>query len=218
MLKYTKYASLCPLCGGEKYFFKRYNRRSYYKCEKCKGVSLDKNYYPTPEEEKKRYLEHNNDVHDIRYQNFVSPIVSAIRNDFTKQHKGLDYGAGTGPVITKLLTDYSYDIKPYDPYFYNYPDYLKQKYDYIACCEVIKHFYNPYNEFRKLKRMLNKDGKLYCKTELLKENITFENWYYKNDLTHVFFYTEKSLQWVKENFSFSNIIIKHKDRLIIFWN
>lgn len=218
MLKYNSYANLCPLCGEEKYFIKRYRRRSYYRCENCASISLNENDYPTPEEEKKRYLEHDNDVNDIRYQNFVRPIVSAIMNDFTSQHKGLDYGAGTGPVITKLLIDCSYDIKAYDPYFHNYPDYLEQKYDYIACCEVIEHFYNPSDEFKRLKKMLNKNGKLYCKTELLKENTSFENWYYKNDPTHVFFYTKKSLQWIKENFSFSNITIKDKDRLIIFGN
>jgi len=135
----NKYTWLCPLCSGKKYIYYKFNERTYYQCEKCAGISLDESDHLSPEEEMKRYLEHNNDVKDIKYQNFVKPIILAICNDFSRHNKGLDYGAGTGPVITKILTDNSYNIKTYDPYFHNFPDYLKKKYDYIACCEVIEH-------------------------------------------------------------------------------
>ena len=212
----NKYLESCPLCDGKKYFYGQYQKRSYFRCEKCNSISLENSDYPAPEEEKKRYTEHNNDIKDIRYQSFVRPIVSAITNDFEEQHKGLDYGAGTGPVITKLLTDCSYNIKPYDPFFYNYPDYLKEKYDYIVCCEVIEHFHKPYNEFNKLKKMLNEKGRLYCKTELFREDVDFEKWYYKNDFTHAFFYTEKSIHWIKKKLDFKEVTIKN--RLITFLN
>jgi len=213
---YGKYYGLCSLCSGKKYFYGKYQKRSYFRCEKCNSISLSSSDYSTPEKEKKRYSEHNNDVKDIRYQSFVRPIVSAIINDFGKKHKGLDFGAGTGPVITKLLTDCSYNIKAYDPYFYNYPDYLKEKYDYIVCCEVIEHFHKPYNEFNKLKKMLNEKGRLYCKTELFREDVDFEKWYYKNDFTHAFFYTEKSIHWIKKKLDFKEVTIKN--RLITFLN
>ena len=216
VIELEKHNDLCPLCSGKIFLYYRYRRKSYYKCEKCHGISLGKNDFLPNEEEKKRYLEHNNNIEDIRYQNFVKPIVLAILNDFKKNHKGLDYGAGTGPVITKMLKDYTYDIKPYDPYFYNFPEYLKEKYDYIVCCEVMEHFYNPYIEFKKLKNLLHENGRLYCKTELLKENTDFESWYYKNDLTHVFFYTERSILWIKNNFYFKDVSIEN--RLIIFNN
>ena len=98
----------------------------------------------------------------------------------------------------------------------NYPDHLKEKYEYIACCEVIEHFYHPYKEFKNLRNMLKENGALYCQTNIYKENINFKDWYYKNDPTHVFFYTEKSIYWIKENFAFSDITIKN--RLIIFWD
>ncbi len=210
----NKYTGLCPLCGGRKYIYYRLNEKTYYQCEKCNSISLDESVHLNPEEEMKRYLEHNNDVEDTGYQNFVKPITSAIFKDFDENHKGLDYGAGSGPVITKILTDYSYNIKTYDPYFHNFPDYLKERYDYIACCEVIEHFYHPYCEFKRLKKLLNKNGVLYCQTGIYKENINFKDWYYKNDPTHVFFYTEKSIYWIKEHFDFKDITIRN--RLIIF--
>lgn len=214
--KLKQYVDLCPLCGGWKSLYYRWDGRNYYQCKKCSSISLDESLRLNPEEERKRYLEHNNDVEDIRYQNFVKPITSAIFNDFNKNHKGLDYGAGTGPVITKILTDNFYNMKPYDPYFYNSPEYLKEKYDYIACCEVMEHFYQPYLEFKKLNSLLNKKGVLYCQTDLYQENINFKDWYYKNDPTHVFFYTKKSLYWIKEHLNFDDVMIRN--RLIIFTN
>lgn len=211
-----KNKNFCPLCKGKKIIYYCYRKRTYYKCEKCHSISLCKNDHLSNEEEKKRYLEHNNNIEDSRYQDFVIPIVSAILNDFKEYHKGLDYGAGTGPVITKMLTDHAYNIKPYDPYFHNFPDYLKEEYDYIVCCEVMEHFYNPYNEFKRLKNLLHENGKLYCKTELFKEGTDFKTWYYKNDPTHVFFYTEKAIFWIKNHFYFKNVSIEN--RLIIFNN
>jgi len=212
--KQNNVIGLCPLCSGAKHVYYREGKRTYYQCKECGSISLDESCHLSPKAEKERYLEHNNDVDDDRYQNFVKPITSAILSDFKSHHKGLDYGAGTGPVITKILADCSYNIKTYDPYFHNYPDYLKEKYDYIVCCEVMEHFNNPYIEFKRLKNLLHENGKLYCKTELFKEDTDFKNWYYKNDPTHVFFYTEKSINWIKETFAFNDIIIK--DRLIIF--
>lgn len=43
-----------------------------------------------------RYQKHNNDIEDDGYQKFVAPITTAIMKDFTQNHKGLDFGAGTG--------------------------------------------------------------------------------------------------------------------------
>lgn len=171
---------------------------------------LDPSSYPTWQEEKKVYETHNNDVHDIRYQNFVSPIVNAVKSSYNKNHKGLDFGAGTGPVITSLLEKEGYDIKLYDPFFHFYPENLCKKYDYIICCEVIEHFHNPYDEFRDLTNMLNAKGSLFCMTSLYDENIDFKNWNYKNDETHVFFYHKKALEWIKNEFGFSDLEIEGK--------
>ena len=76
--------------------------------------------------------------------------------DFTSKHTGLDFGAGTGPVISKVLKDNEYKIKQFDPFFHNYPELLKEKYDYIVCCEVMEHFYDPAKEFAGIDEQLNK--------------------------------------------------------------
>lgn len=176
---------------------------------------MDKQLLPVREAELARYKEHKNDVNDVNYQKFVTPIVSAIMRDFAQNDKGLDFGAGPGPVLSKLLTDNGYHIRQYDPFFADQPELLEEKYDYIACCEVIEHFYTPPEEFRLLKKLLLQNGKLYCMTNLYDESINFQNWHYKNDSTHVFIYQAETVHWIKENFGFANVTIE--GRLITFY-
>jgi SAM-dependent methyltransferase len=159
-------------------------------------------------------LIHNNNVDDVRYQQFVSPVTSAVMNDYSPKHKGLDFGAGTGPVISKVLTDNQFNIKAYDPFFHNHPQLLDETYDFIACCEVIEHFYTPCKEFSLLKSLLKPNGRLYCMTDIYNENIDFHGWYYKNDPTHVFFYQQQSFRYIKDKFGFSDVTID--GRLITF--
>src|SRR6056297_2060745 len=200
----------CPLCGAEGEIF---YRNKFFKCPVCQGIFMDKDRLPTPAEEKKRYETHNNDITDPRYRNFVSPITSSIFEYHSPADKGLDFGAGTGPVISAVLQENGYNITPYDPFFENKPELLTDAYDYIVCCEVAEHFHDPAQEFLGLKKLLKKDGHLYIMTELYKENIDFENWHYKDDPTHVFIYQEKTFHYIKETLGFSSLFTK--DRLII---
>ncbi len=205
---------ICPLCNTQVKIFFISKKREYYNCSTCFSISMNPNSYVSSDHEKNRYQEHNNDVNDSEYQDFVKPIVNAVITAFKKTDSGLDFGCGTGPVITKLLRDLNYDITTYDPFFDNNPDTLKTNYNYIACCEVIEHFHNPFKEFRLLKSLLRPNGKLYCMTELYHENIDFEKWYYKNDDTHVIFYHSKTFDWIKEKLGFSKV--STKDRLVVF--
>ena len=188
----------------------------FYKCNTCHGIFRPKHTFLTAEEEKAHYEKHNNDVFDERYQNFVSPIVNAVLQDFSPEAKGLDFGSGTGPVIAKMLTDKGFQVQNYDLFFANEPSLLKEKYDYVSCCEVMEHFHHPYQEFELMKSLLLPKGKLYCKTEVYTNQRPFENWYYKDDFTHVFIYQPKTLEWIKTEFHFSNLIIKEK--LLVFEN
>ena len=204
----------CPLCGGSSQVFYQFKKRLYHQCEHCYGIFMDRTLRPNPEEEKARYQEHHNNVDDKKYQAFVSPVTQGILADFKPQNSGLDFGAGTGPVIAKVLKDHYYNIQLYDPFFHDNPQLLQNKYDYIACCEVIEHFYEPKKEFLLLKELMLPHAKLYCMTDIYKEEIDFHTWHYKNDQTHVFIYHRKTLEWIKEEIGFSQM--KIKDRLIVF--
>ena len=206
----------CPLCNSTATLLCEKPKHLFYKCNNCDGIFRPKHTFLTAEEEKEHYEKHNNDVFDERYRAFVSPIVEAVLHDFSPETKGLDFGSGTGPVITKMLTDKGFQVRNYDLFFANEPSLLDEKYNYVSCCEVMEHFHQPYKEFELLKSLLLPKGKLYCKTEIFNNQKPFENWYYKDDFTHVFIYQTKTLEWIKSEFSFSNLVIKEK--LIVFEN
>ena len=205
----------CSLCGSSTLPFCEAHSRNYWRCNNCALVMLAPEHFLSPQAEKQRYLEHNNDPEDPRYQQFVSPIVHKVKANFTVEHKGLDFGAGTGPVITELLTDSGYRVELYDPFFHNYPTKLTRKYDYVICCEVIEHFQQPAVEFTRLRDMLNPGGAILCMTELYADDTDFASWYYIKDPTHVIFYHRRSLAWIKWAFNFSQLAINR--RLIELW-
>ncbi|MCG9973121.1 class I SAM-dependent methyltransferase [Christiangramia crocea] len=198
---------LCSLCNSTTRNFEIFKEREYLQCVNCKAILLSPESYLSPQEEKFRYRLHNNDINDPGYINFVSPIIEKIKSDLSRDSTGLDFGCGTGPVIASELEKSGFDIRLYDPYFQPNQKLLKKKYDFIICCEVMEHFQKPVKEFRLLRSLLKPGGKLYCKTEVWNEAIKFNEWHYKNDLTHVIFYNRDSLLWIKENLQFSSIDI-----------
>lgn len=204
----------CSLCGSKTRYFEKWKERQYDRCEQCQGILMLPEYYLSPEEEKLRYQSHNNDVEDPRYRQFVNPVTAAVQNDFTNSSLGLDYGCGTGPVAATELKEKGYQVNLYDPYFEDDPQVLELKYEFIICCEVMEHFYDPAEEFRRLYSMLLTNGKLYCKTSLYNDTLEFSNWYYKNDPTHVFFYTKETLEWIQHHFGFRDLEVRPD--LIIF--
>lgn len=138
----------------------------YFICSTCGAYIKDEKHYLSSREEKERYKEHDNNVYDEGYQNFTSPITDAVLENYKAEQLGLDYGSGTGPVISKQLHDQGYQVILYDPFFHPDEDYLNHRYDYIFSCEVFEHFYEPKKEIEKLLELLKPKGRLYIMTHL----------------------------------------------------
>lgn len=206
----------CPLCESLADYFCSIGKkgRDYYKCHNCHAVFLHPKKYMDYSSEKSRYEEHNNDVKDPRYREFVSPITNAILAHFEKDSSGLDYGCGTGPVASVVLEERGFtSIALYDPFFQPNEKNLSKTYDFIICCEVMEHFFTPREEFIQLRNLLKASGKLFCKTSILKDDMNkndFSDWWYNNDPTHVFFYTPRTLQFIAEGFGFKKVLIEPK--------
>lgn len=209
-----KYSIECNLCGAEAVPFCQTLERDYFECSGCKAILLDPAMYVSQEDEVYRYKTHNNDVEDPRYQNFVMPLVDAVKKCYESESHGLDYGSGTGPVAAKLLRDAGYTITTYDPYFDEDATAFHQKYDFVISSEVVEHFHYPAKEFRLLKGLLKPDGHLYCMTLRYSGDIDFESWHYVHDETHVIFYRNETARWIKKAYNFSELTLK--DRLMIF--
>ena len=87
-----------------------------------------------------------------------------------------------------------FKIDLYDPFFFPDKKIFLKKYNFITCSETIEHFFNPYDEFINLDKLLLKSGWLGVMTCFMKKNILFENWHYRRDPTHVVFYTEDTFE------------------------
>ncbi len=208
----------CIICDYPAHFLYQRKEHSpiYYRCDDCCCVFEDEQYFLSADKEKERYDTHNNDVEDVRYQRFVSPVVHQVRQHFDNDALGLDFGAGSGPVITKLLNDAGYHLDRYDPYYFPDKDLEHQYYDYIVCCETMEHFYQPMKEFRWMKELLKEGGIFFGKTKMIPDKIDaeyFDGFGYKNDPTHVVFYTERTMHRIREMLNLSEFYLS--DGIII---
>lgn len=205
---------VCPLCQHTAKLFYDFRQRFFYQCDYCRAMIRDPASWPDRDQEKKRYLEHLNDVEDPRFQRFVKPLTDSVRQSFGPAHRGLDFGAGHAPVITYVLKQQGFDIEAYDPLFFNRPELLQQQYDYICSCEVIEHFHHPAQSLSLLVQLLKPSAQLFCMTELFDDSIDFHRWNYKNDPTHVFIYHRKTIAYIAEKYGFSSFSVA--GRLISF--
>lgn len=207
---------ICPLCSGSATLLciDAQNQKHYSHCARCDLRFLHPVDRLTFHEEKAQYDHHNNDVNDPRYQKFVSPVCEAISRIFHPGASGLDYGAGPGPVLTKMLRESGYAVNLYDPIYWPETSVLKKTYDFIVASEVAEHFHNPLVEFQRFYGLLKNGGALVLMTLLVNEKTEFESWFYRKDPTHVVFYSEKALIWIKEKIGFTSIESDSK-RLIV---
>lgn len=189
-------------------------KRAYHLCDRCGAVFMAPRHHLSVEDEKKRYAAHRNDVDDPRYQAFVRPLVDLVLEQCRPEHDGLDFGCGTGPVVSKLLVEQGRRIAQYDPFFRDLPGLLERTYDCIVCCEVIEHFREPDREFRLLRSLLNQGGRLFCQSELYAPGIDLAAWPYANDTTHVFFYQRRTLEWIRDHCGFSELAVS--GRIAVF--
>ena len=196
----------CPLCaGGEASPLFEDRARRYHHCPACDVRFLERACWMTPEQEKARYLTHNNDVLDPRYQDFVRGLYDELRSKAAPGARGLDFGAGTGPVLAHMLGQAGFDMKLYDTYFHPERDVLELKYDFIAASEVVEHMREHKVEFERLKRLLKPGGWLGIMTWLWDDAIDFAGWSYRKDPTHLVFYSQASLRWIARRHGFTEV-------------
>src|SRR5690606_38058971 len=173
----------CPLCLDEKAtpLKPAKDQIQYFHCERCDLRFLDPSRRLSAADEEARYREHNNDVKDIRYQQFVTPLIGAVTPFINQKSHGLDFGAGTGPVLAELMREDGHEVSLYDPFFWPNTVALDKKYDFVVSSEVVEHFYNPHHEFQIIRNLLLPKGVFGLMTALYTPEIDFETWYYRKD-------------------------------------
>lgn len=206
----------CPLCFSASIKeFSEINNKFYYRCNKCRLIFLDKKFFLSEDEEKLRYQSHNNDLNDERYILHLSKLTNRLIPYLNPGDTGLDYGSGTGKPISFILGKAGYNVSDYDPFFYNDKELLEREYNFITCTETAEHFHHPRKEFDQFSSILKSGGILAIMTNFYSDEISFDEWWYHRDPTHVSFYSVKTFEWLSENFNWNILSVDLIDNVII---
>jgi hypothetical protein len=189
----------CPLCSSDSKFYLEDKKRSYRQCSTCDLVFVPEKYILTADEEKAEYDLHENDPEDPGYRKFLSRIFDPVQERSKPAARGLDFGCGPGPALSQMFSEAGYEMAKYDLYYFPDDSVLNSTYDFVTCTEVIEHIRESEAAFELLFK-LTPDGVLGLMTKLVKDKEAFAGWHYKNDPTHIRFYSRKTFEYVAEKF------------------
>jgi len=172
-------------------------RRVYRKCSCCHLIFLLPEFRLKPQEEKARYDLHQNDPDDPGYVRFLRRLADPLCLKLEPGFRGLDFGCGPSPVLSMILKAAGCSVDHYDPYYFPDEDVLKNRFDFVACSEVIEHFYAPRESFLLLDGLLKSERSyLGIMTEVRLPQASFRDWWYHRDPAHVCFYQKETFEWL----------------------
>ena len=111
---------------------------------------------------------------------------------------GLDFGSGPEPTLSIMFEEEGHKMNIYDPYYAPDKIVLNEQYDFVTASEVVEHLHNPAIEFDLLWSILKPGGWLGLMTKLALDKEAFAKWHYKNDPTHVCFFSKETMEWLAE--------------------
>ncbi len=190
----------CPLCHNvAAVVFFEDRLRPYFQCQQCALIFADPAFQLSAEQEKKVYQQHQNTPLDQGYRQFLNRLAIPLVTKLTAPPLyGLDFGCGPGPTLSIMLSEMGYNMTIYDPYFAYEPAVLRQQYDFVTCTEAIEHFNTPAKEWGQLVNMVKTGGWLGIMTKLAPSTDDFAHWYYKNDPTHVSFFSRETFRYLAQ--------------------
>ncbi len=187
----------CPLCHAAKTReFSKDARRDYLACEVCSLVFVPAWQFLSAEEEKRRYDQHRNSPENSGYRRFLSRMLIPLQERLTPGSRGLDFGSGPEPVLSGMFEAAGYSMAIFDYFYAHDPAVFEKQYDFITATEVVEHLHDPKGELDRLWACLKHGGRLGIMTKLAVEQNVFPQWYYKNDLTHVCFFSRPTFAWL----------------------
>jgi hypothetical protein len=187
----------CPLCATEDaagYF--RDRRRDYHRCGVCGLIFVPSRQFLRVDEEKKRYDLHRNAPGDPGYRRFLSRLFLPLQQRLAPGSSGLDFGSGPSPTLARMFEEAGHTMTIFDHFYEHVPAVLERRYDFITATEVVEHLHRPRKELERLWACLNEGGWLGIMTAHAVSRDAFPRWYYKNDLTHVCFFSPRTFSWL----------------------
>lgn len=196
----------CPLCRiseGNPFY---QDHREYFRCPNCHLVFVPPKYFLSPKEEQTQYDKHENSADDPRYRRFLGRLFTPLSQRLHPGRYGLDFGSGPGPTLSVMFEGVGHSMKIYDPFYAPDPTPLQQQYDFITASEVVEHLHYPQRELDRLWSCLRPTGLLGIMTKRVIDQEAFSRWHYKNDPTHVCFFSIETFKWLANHWSATLIV------------
>lgn len=206
----------CPLClQTRSYQYFQDRKRTFFRCLHCDLVFVRPDQLPSATSEKARYQLHQNQTDNQGYLAFLQTVITPLLSRVQQGAKGLDFGSGPEPELAELLRHNGLHVEIYDPFFATDTAVLQRRYDFVTCVETAEHFHAPRKEWQQMRELVRKGGWIGIKTSLLEPSIDFATWYYKEDFTHVCFYSKNTLYWLAEELELK---IEFEGESVVFFN
>lgn len=207
----------CKICGSPTESIDDLKWKVTYDiCHICDFISKQEQYYISPEEEQKRYEQHNNDTYDPGYIKRFEDMIKLHVKPLKRVEKVLDFGSGPYPMLTIIMKEKGYETVNYDPFFAPSKDYKNHKYDLIILSEVVEHIAKPKETIEELVSLLNPEGAILFMTEQRTMPSTdFLNWWYKRDNTHISFFNTKTFEYIAKMNNMKIVSNNHKNIIVL---
>ncbi len=187
----------CPLCSsGTLKHYCADRKRSFLRCNDCGLVFVPPSHFLSPEDEKKRYDLHRNSPDDDGYRLFLRRMFLHLQPRLVAGSSGLDFGSGAGQVLARMFRDAGHSMATYDRFYGHDSKALESPYDFITATEVVEHLREPCRELDMLWACLRPGGFLGIMTRPAVDAAVFSTWHYKNDPTHICFFSPETFRWL----------------------
>jgi 2-polyprenyl-3-methyl-5-hydroxy-6-metoxy-1,4-benzoquinol methylase len=153
-------------------------------------------HFLSAKKEKAEYDLHRNTPADQGYRKFLNRIFMPMQKRLAPGSRGLDFGCGPGPTLSLMFEEIGHSVAIYDQFYEREASVLKGQYDFITATEVVEHLHDPRKELDRLWSCLKPGGSLGVMTKLVLDRKAFARWHYKNDLTHVCFFSRSTFEWL----------------------
>jgi SAM-dependent methyltransferase len=188
---------ICPLCGATAIVaYHAAKARDYLNCTACNLVFVPQAQHISPRAAKAYYDLHDNQPDDPGYRRFLGRLFTPLNLRLGRNARGLDFGCGPGPTLSKMFVEAGHDMALYDPHYAPDQSVLSAAYDFITLSEVAEHLAEPGPELDRLWRLLRPGGRLGIMTKRVRDRAAFRTWHYITDPTHVAYFSEATFQWL----------------------
>lgn len=210
----------CPLCHKEAEWFLQSRQRDFFLCAECGYIGVPPAQHLPEDLEISRYLEHDNNLANEGYVRMFEEKLDLIARHCPGADTVLDFGCGYEPVLKTLLERRGYRARVYDRYFF--PDWdPARRFDLVISTETFEHLHQPAAAVDRVLTVLNPGGHLAVMTRLYPERegrpdrAAFADWYYKNDPTHIGFFSLRTFAWIASSRRLRRVFHNEKDFVIL---